>query len=342
VLLFFKKHIFFIIYGIALLLFRFMGLLAQKQTSGFIYAPQGGFKSKVILHMLLYPLTSLGQILIPPLDFFQFAGSFAKHQYAYLLNSPLAGLLVQSAVLDMLSIVLSLGLITLLLRSAVLVQEKKLLYFSLSWATISFLPYAVLERSYSYLESRYYYGGVPGLGISLAIVAHRFWRTRKLWIRGFVALSIAFYLGIHIRLIHRDIAAQVLLSSERKALISELVKIKPFLQDKNMIYITGSRSYVLPEMPLPFQQGVGYTLMVLYADTGKIPRKFLEGQYLWNINDDGYQEEWGYGFGYYFNEERLRESLKRYNLGPKNVFSFYYNGNEKKLTNTTEHTRNLL
>jgi hypothetical protein len=342
VLGFLRTHALLLAYGAALLLFRLRGLLDQEPISGFIYAGRGDFKTKVFLHMFLYPMTSLGQMLVPPLDFLTFANWFVKHQYAYLLGSPVSGLLVQSAVLDMLSLALSTGLIALLLRSAVRPHEKQLIRFGLAWAAIGFLPYAVLERSYSYLESRYYYGSVPGLGIALAVAALGAWRAGKLWARVFVVSAAALYFGAHATLIRRDIDAQATLSRERRQVIAGLVEIKPFLQKKNVIYIHGSRSYTLPEMPVPFQQGVGYTLMVLYADTGKIPRSFLEGQYLWNMTDDGYREEGDSGFGYYFDEGRLREAVQRHGLGPNNVFSFYYNGERKELTDTTERTRALL
>jgi hypothetical protein len=292
-----------------------------------------------LLHLFLYPVTSLGQVFVPPLDFISLADRVTRLQYPYLMGSPVSGLLVQSAVLDLLSVALTAALLFALVRAAAGSEHKKLFYFSLAWAAASFVPYAVLERSYSYLESRYYYGALPGLGIALGIVGARLWVSRKTWARALVAAAAVAYLVPHVLLIRREISGQVLLARERKPILAGFEAVKPRLGTKNVVLVTGSRSYVLPQMPVPFQQGLGYTLMVLFSDTGKIPRNFLEREYLWNIQDDGYREEGGLGFGYYFDEARLRAALKQNKLGPENVFSFRYDGEKRELVETTEQVR---
>jgi len=114
------------------------------------------------------------------------------------------------------------------------------------------------------------------------------------------------------------------------------------LGDKNVFYVTGDKEYYGPHNMVPFQQGMGYTLMVWYYHTGKIPASFVEGNVLWDITTQGYKEVNGQGFGYFSDLPSLQSAYHTYHFSKTDVVSFYLDSKKQQLINTTEGTRKLL
>src|SRR3989344_5949416 len=82
---------------------------------------------------------------------------------------------------------------------------------------------------------------------------------------------------------------------------------------------------------LPFQQGSGYTLMVLYYNSGKIPKSFLKDGFLFEIGSQGYKESDNMGFGFFTDKKELEKAVTNYNLPPSSILHLQYLWQDNKL-----------
>lgn len=136
---------------------------------------------------------------------------------------------------------------------------------------------------------------------------------------------------------------QVVLAAQRRSFIQQLYSLKPTLnRDKNIFYVTGTLSNVAPGNFTPFQNGPGYTLMVLYFNSGKVPLVGLEEGSFFALGDEGYVGNSDYGFGYYYNFNQLEKDEKNKKFVPADVTGLYYNSSTMKLSNITAHVRGEL
>jgi len=128
----------------------------------------------------------------------------------------------------------------------------------------------------------------------------------------------------------------------RKSILNSIVQTIPNLPNKVVIYTQSDQSYYgLPpeEKILPFQSGLGQTLLAWYYPTEKFPKEFFEDRFLWEIESQGYQEVGNRGFGYFRDKDLLREAIRQYNLPEESVVSFSWNGKRNLLTNITDEVR---
>ena len=71
------------------------------------------------------------------------------------------------------------------------------------------------------------------------------------------------------------------------------------------MYVTSDFDYFYPNNPLPFQEGNGYMLEVLFLDSGKIPYPLVATQFLGGYGTEGYRVVNGKGFGFYYDKDAL-------------------------------------
>ena len=103
----------------------------------------------------------------------------------------------------------------------------------------------------------------------------------------------------------------------------------PELPNKTVFFITSNQDFIVENNPLPFQQGIGYTLMVWYWDMSPVPVEFLLNDHLWDLASQGYKEIDNRGFGYFTEEYKLEETIKDYdNI---EVVSLYYDAKTNTL-----------
>lgn len=131
-------------------------------------------------------------------------------------------------------------------------------------------------------------------------------------------------------------------AEERKHFLERLNNEFPKLEDRTLFYITGNTEYFLETNRVPFQQGIGYTLMVWYYNSGTVPKELITSNFLWVIGSEGYREVGGKGFGIYSDIEEIKSAVRRYNLSSKNIYAFHYDGGKKALINETQKIRNAL
>ena len=311
---------------------RMIGLLGAEGQQGVFVTQQPNVLARLATHALFYPVLSFSQMYIPQE-----------------LMVKVTGKIIVS---DIIAVLISMVLIGYsLLVAYKRTSLQKVIIFSLLYCFLSFLPFIVLDRPMSsYLESRYYYLGVIGAAILLGTLLD-YWKALFAKMRFRIAAIIFIYLLTGIVLyknsvyIRREVRRQIIIADERKQFLFGVKEIYPALPDKLIMYITGDSPgfYGIGDLSVPFQQGVGYTMMVWYFDTGKIPGELLNDMYLWNINAQGYRDIEGRGFGYFYQIEKLQQAFREDpTLVPEQVIGFSYKAGTKELIDITQEVRKQL
>jgi len=254
-------------------------------------------------------------------------------------------LVAQTVVLDLLALGLTFIIFILIyfLTMRSVKAERKQIGFFVGFMLFSFLPYIVIGKSYAYLESRYFYLSTFTAAIIIA------WFTKKIFekveapfIKLLFFLLLVCFLGVHFKYLKNNIAGEILISQERKSFLSQLSEYVPNLsQNKNVFYITSDQNYYVEGNKIPFQQGSGYTLMSWFYSPDRIPQNFLNEGYLYDIGAQGYREESGRGFGYFFNTDSLITAVKDSNFDKKSIYAFNYDSKKQVLLDITEEIRAL-
>lgn len=333
-------HLPLFIYGGLMLIFRIIGLFFRTEhVAGFV----GGGKNFIgtaIFHLILYPLTSLFQVFVPPLNLYQLTPTLTKIQYKFLIGSPMIDLVAQSIVADMVAVVGSmaiLGLLMLLINKSKDTITKRNVLFALAFLFLSFLPYVVLHRESSYLSLRYFYVGVVGGGIIFAYIIF-FLAGLSKYLKWIVLGLVAIYLYHHASIIRSDINYQVNLGNERRAILDAIKKDYPKLGKDTIFYVTSDKAFY-GEITNPFQNGLGYVLEVWYYDSGNIPKEFLEENFLWDLGSEGYRKIGDRGFGYFQNLDKMVKAIKDNKLSLNIVHAYFYDAKNGQLINNTDEIR---
>lgn len=336
ILQFLKRYWFFFL---SIFIIVFYRIYSYKQTTDqvalFLTGSTKYFFDSLVVRSILYPLTSFSLSLVPPESSLNFARYITNVYYPFFPPEQFI-LIAQTAVLDLVAVVLSLGIGVFLIT--LLKSENKKIFreieFWIAFLVLSFLPFIVISKSYSYLESRYYYAASAAWGVILAwILSIVFKKIKVKAVRMGVVLIYLIFIFVHVVNIHTQITEMVNVSQTRIKLVLELKRLEPNLKnDKNIFYITGDTDYYLPGNRVPFQNGFGYTLMTLYYSSDKIPSKLLENHFLFDIGSQGYQEVGSKGFGYFYDKVKLKEVLKQYKLTESNVIEFNYSSKDDKFT----------
>lgn len=132
---------------------------------------------------------------------------------------------------------------------------------------------------------------------------------------------------------------------DRLMILSRIKASYPVLPAKTVFYITSDTPYYgLPdsERILPFQSGLGQTLLVWYYQSAKFPKEFLKDRFLWGITEQGYQEFNGRGFGYFRDKGLLIQAMAKYQIPLDSVIGFSWSKQTGILLNVTPELRQEL
>lgn len=338
-----KTNLLFLGYGVVAVVFRFFELSQVTTSNGAFTATGAGFKEKIVSHLILYPLTGIWQIFVPALPMYDFSKHIAQLHYSFLLTSPLADLGSQTMLTDLLCVMGAVIVLGVLLLLNYVQKHTQIFYISTAVliTTLSFLPYAVLDRGGSYMDSRYYYVAAIGGGMLLGYLGN-YLIKKNIFLAFPVIIGLVFFIYQHGLVVRQEIAIQTKTAAERIKLLSTLKKLQPDLMPKTVFYFTGNKEYYIATNKLPMQQGMGYTLLVWYYSTKKIPSSLLNENFLWNLGDQGYKEVNGTGFGFFSEKAALLENYQKYKLTPEQVVSFNWDGKTQELIDTSLETRKLL
>lgn len=186
------------------------------------------------------------------------------------------------------------------------------------------------------IDSRNLY--LPSIGMILFLVS--IISLLKNWKWSIVTLS--FFAIFNIAITRLEIMNISNVGKNRLDILNQISRDNLKLRDKQIFYIESDSSYYgLPDeiRILPFQSGIGQTLLVWFSSQSNFPKDFYEGQFLWDLKSQGYKEVGDQGFGYFRNFSLLKEVIKEYNLPIESVVAYSWNSKQEKLTNITSEIR---
>lgn len=336
-----KTYWYFIALVMLIVVFRIWGFKSDSgQVALFLTGSSKYFFDSIVIRSFLYPLTSFSLSLVPPEPFLNFARYITNVYYPFIPEGQFI-LVAQTIVLDLLSIMLSaaVGFVLVPFFKMSEVRVRKNMVFWVVFLLASFLPYVIISKSYSYLESRYYYVAAVAWSIVfvwlLNVILEKY---RSLPIKFVVISMYLLFIYWHISVLTKDLDLVVKESQERIQILNQILQIKPSLtSNKNIFYVTGDTDYLLPGNKVPFQQGFGYTLLALYLSKSDYPKSFANNTELFEIGKEGYFEENGYGFGYFTDKKKFELLLKEKDPQP---IELYYDSKKREVYDITKSVKN--
>lgn len=312
--------------GAAMVLVRLSSLFTASPAAGYT---QAAGNSKIALTLayraVLYPLTALFQLFIPPLNLYEKTQMFARLQYMFLATSPVVDLVAQSVIADMFALVGSLGIIICLIALVFKARNGKVtknITFALSFLFLSMLPYFFLNRDGSYFSGRYYYVSVIPVSMIFGYILE-FFINKRPWGRTFGIMFILVLCMTHIHATWTGIAHQREMANYRKILLSGIKEDYPNPAKDSIFYVTSDRNF-LGEITNPFQSGLGYVLEVWYYNSGNIPKSFITDNWLWDLGTEGYKKEGEYGFGYFQDMDKMAQVFRSGDVSPDIIRAYYF------------------
>lgn len=331
----------FVVYRIIDLLFL---RTAHNSAHVFITSDSSNIVLTLVARSLLYPLTSFSLLFIPYNVANNLAYEYVKLYYPYIpQNISRWDLIAQTSILDNVSMFLSFIMIACLYLIFKKRKEmRKKVLFALVLFFLSIMPFIVISKSYAYMEPRYYHVPIIAIGIIAAIFFDSLVALFKRNRIALVVLIIIFiaYLRYHVGVIRTDIAVQVTIADERRAFLKQLNSALPTLRsNENIFFFTGNSEMYSKSNFVPFQHGFGYSVLTLYYDSNRIPKKFLEKQNLFNLGEQGFLRHNEYSFGYYSEIDDLKKAFDDNNFSVENIHAYYYDNVQKQLRDISEETR---
>lgn len=332
-----KEYWLMLFVGVFWILQRLAPILFIHTSGPYLTAGSEGasFLPKVIANIFLYPLQGISQVFVSPKAMFGLTSSIMKIVKPILFNNDL---FIQTIGSQTLSIVLSLlivGLSIFVYKYGLLSKKaRKALIFALIFTPIAFLPFILLPKGHSFLESRNYYLPTFGGALVFALIA---WGLANILKKKLVLEKRYFYFMLvllimpffyfQVGLIREEITRVLDIGITRKKIVTQIINTYPEIEDKAVFYTESDEyPYSAEEPMMRFQSGFGHVLLVLYAEKGELSTQLLEVDYLWGIWDQGYKEIDGSGFGYFRDLEKLTALLEEVNLGAENVYAFRWEG----------------
>lgn len=243
-----------------------------------------------------------------------------------------------------------------LLWRKVRLKEKRLaqtLIFSLIFILMASSPLLFISGRagyFSLVEGRHLY--LLGIGSSLFlavfffILFQHFAQKKK---RRFLLILVLLFLFLgHGLRIQKDVRKQISLGNLRRSILEEISQRYPQLPEKVVFYTESNTAYYgLPpeEKILPFQSGLGQTLLIWYYGRGeKLPFCFFlpEEDFLYALTEEGYLECLNRGFGFFRDFTKLREIVLKNKLPFESVIAFSFNSRDNSLREITSEIRKKL
>lgn len=301
----------------------------------------------LFIHALQYPLEGVVQTIIPNAYLFQLSNittrvirpDLPSDSLDFLVATENSGAEITLIALLIIAIIIFFILWKRIKDMSIL--AKKTLFSSLTMTALSFLPYIVINRSSSYLDSRHYYLGSIGMSIFLAILIFNLLSNKNL-LRFCGLLILISYTFIHGSTLFSDFKLMADRSKERRIFLRQVDSLIPSLKKQTVFFITGDSEgyYGLPELKTPFQSGLGHVLMIKYASEGKLNSSFfqenpwtkaLDVGFLYDILGQGYRKIENQGFGYYYNKLELNKALDQNLFDKDNIIPLYYKHQKMEL-----------
>ncbi|OGH21754.1 MAG: hypothetical protein A3F31_04890 [Candidatus Levybacteria bacterium RIFCSPHIGHO2_12_FULL_38_12] len=354
----FKTLLFFIFAFSLYTIFRLVLILFSGDSSGQISSIVEQPAIQVLLLRTFFnPARFIAQSIVPVEFLLNSAYSFVPLAYPYFVPGGATDpYIAETIAVDTLSLLITSVIIIVNLSLYYFFKKKKdniskLPFLLLLFISLSALPFMLIpgRGGYMYLiDGRHLYltSIFSSILISVFVLfAYEISKKSKSLMIFSICIMILYFF-YHPFKIHEDLKKLSEWSDIRKTILTDIMEAYPSLPKKVIIYAESDTAYfgLSPEEKiLPFQSGLGQTLLVWYNEHGEnFPSCFFKGQFLYVLQSQGYRQCEGRGFGYFRKAEDLKKSIKENNLRPENVVAFSYISSENSLKNITQKTREKL
>lgn len=338
------------LYALIVIVARIANIFSAQEIGPVHITQHSDIWIRLVFHAAIYPLLAFSQLFIPESVVTTLSNFLLINHYEFLHSNPMANSISKIVISELVSLFFSITLLTFFaVIHRVSILKRKAFNFAIVFTITSFLPFVILDHPFSsFLESRYYYVGTIGAALLVGLIVESLQGGfKKRWgLTSLVVISLFFfvsglYLFKQIVIIQRDLNYRVEASEERKRLLASFKQLRPALPNKPVIYLSGDSPgfYGLSDLTIPFQQGMGYTLMVWYGESEKVPKALIQEGFLWDLYEEGYKESGSRGFGYFWNKKKLREVVVHGYIQPDQILGFYYIASEKRLVDISRNLR---
>lgn len=240
------------------------------------------------------------------------------------------------------------GLLIFFLKKGGQERLSKTIFTSMVFVTLSSTPFLVVPGRagfVSLLDGRHLYMSFIFVSVMLAVFIYSiyFFSPWKKIVGTIAVILVATLVLFNVKNIRFDIHKQVAIGNIRQTILRTITDSYPKLPRKVLFYFESDKAYYglpIEEKILPFQSGLGQTLLVWYnAVDESFPPCFYKGEYLYDLLSEGYKECEGRGFGYFRKKESLEKAIKENYISLENVIGFSYTSSENSLKNITTQLR---
>ncbi|MBI2613566.1 MAG: hypothetical protein HYW62_02245 [Candidatus Levybacteria bacterium] len=342
-----KKHLTLIILGLIMLSFFIKTVLFIPGDRANYVNTGSSLIPNIAMHSIQYPLEGIVQLIIPNFYLFKLSDITTRIVNPNLPSDSLGFLIASqnsNAEITILLLLVAFAILIFWLMRKLKFSSNSLkaLKASIILAALSFLPYVVINSSFSYLDSRYYYAGSIGVAIFLAVLIFNLLSSNKRVFKIIAVFVLFLYVFIHESTLFSDLKLMADRSKERQNFLKQVENLVPVLPKKTVFFITGNSEgyYGLPELKTPFQSGLGHVLMVKYTTKRELNPDFfkeatfakaLDVGFLYDTLGQGYRQKDGKGFGYYYDKLELNKAIGQNLFDKDDVIYLYYNSETKKL-----------
>ncbi len=323
----------FVVYGL-LRLTDFSSGTSVVGMSSAINVSKDSFVHTIIYNFLTAPVKVFAQDLLPNDLLISLSRSFANNHPDFSFHFAKPWQFLEIIAYDLLTF--TLGLSVLLASIWVYIKSKKSKYFALAIMGIilSTIPALLVRKFYTHLDSRFLYPTTFMFAIAIS-----FWymSTKK---RLLFAVIFSFLIIGHTFFLLKTINDAVYLGELRKNILGFVVDNYPTLGKNTVIYTDSNLKYWnLPVEILPFQSGVGNMLLVTYSQRQKIPVSFYKDFFLWEITEEGYRKIDDFGFGYYYDFEKMKSDYSNHYFTASDVIAFRWDGEKFAIKDVSDEIR---
>lgn len=194
------------------------------------------------------------------------------------------------------------------------------------------------------IASRYMYFGLAGASfVSVYVYRALVEQTKKTRLIANIVLVAVTVLGTSAN--YSSARALYEQGTVRLKILNTIKDAYPILPKKAIFFTESDISYYgLPpeEKILPFQSGLGQTLLLFYYEEAGLPKEFYPGDYLWEITSQGYKEVDERGLGYFRDRLLLKKTIEDYNIPSSSVIAFSWYSQTGELRDITDEIRKQL
>lgn len=310
-----------------------------------------------IYRIVTFPFKIIPQGIFPP-DFIKYIANQVVYlgypQYFAFSETATNLYVVETVLFDMVSYALGLIIVGLSFYFYRYFRKEKpdiskTLFFSLLLSGVSAFPYIFLPGRSGYLsffEPRHLSIATIGASITISIILYGFAshivkKGKRVYVLTFI--FVLFIVFVYVKMVRSDIRKIETMGTTRQYILSTIYTAYPLLP-KRVVFFTQSDTeyYGMPlgEKILPFQSGVGQTLLVWYRMHGQnVPNCFFSDGYLYDIQSEGYRECDGVGFGYYRKIDSLKKAILKNKLSENSIIAFSFDSKNNQLQDITASIR---